>query len=231
MPPDQPAVQPQGTPPPQTPTGEIKDQSLLNQTPPAGDPPAEPQSLLNQDAPPPVEAKSPEPKPGDKPPAGVPEKYELKLPDGFAISDDATALFKDLKLDNASAQKLADFHIAKQEAAGKAPYDLWQQTQEDWVKEIKADPEIGGKLDEVRRTTAKAIDQHLPPELAKSFRAALNFTGAGNNPTFVKAFYQFSKLLTEGTHVPAGGPVVNPKPGSDSRPNPAAAIYPNLNPG
>lgn len=197
---------------------------------PGDTPPAKPDgtSVLNS------EAKPGDAKPADAP-AGAPEKYEAwTVPDGFTldekVSTEANELFKSLNLDQASGQKLVDFYAAKAEEAAKAPYQLWEQTQEDWVKTIKADPEIGGKLDQVKTTVAKAIDGLGDPKLAADFRAALDFTGAGNNPAFVKAFYRLAQKVTEGTVVSGRGPVEVKNP--TGRPaSAAAAMYPHLKQG
>ena len=119
---------------------------------------------------------------------------------------EATAVFKELNLPQESAQKLVDFYGKNIREAIQAPFDLWKQTQETWIEELKSDPQIGGKLDEVKTTVAKAIDDLGDPKLAKEFRAAMDFTGAGNNPAFVRAFYKLAQKLTEGSHVSGNKP-------------------------
>lgn len=182
-------------------------------------------TLLNQD-----EKKDGEKKEEAKP--GAPEKYEFKAPEGFTLDEkaveDASKVFKELGLPQEGAQKLIDLYIAKSNEAAQAPYDLWKETQENWVKEIKADPEIGGKLDQVRSTTAKAIDS-LGPKLAEQFREAMEFTGAGNNPAFVKAFYNLAQRVTEGGHVSGSGPTKQSQSTTGNAvPSAAEAIYPHL---
>lgn len=165
---------------------------------------------------------------------GPPEKYaDFKLPEGYSFDDavktEANALFKDLGLSQDGAQKLIDFYTAKHKAALDAPIKAWQDQQEKWIGEVKADPEIGGKLGQVKTDIAKAINS-LGPDLAAAFREVMDFTGAGNNPTFIKAFWNFSKRLTEGGHVAAGGPSKfgQSKPGAQPE-SAARAMYPNLN--
>lgn len=122
---------------------------------------------------------------------------------------EATAIFKELNLPQESAQRLVDFYGKNIKEAIQAPFDLWKQTQEVWIEELKSDPQIGGKLDEVKTTVAKAIDDLGDPKLAKEFRDAMTFTGAGNNPAFVRAFYKFAQKLTEGSHVSGNKPSVH----------------------
>lgn len=175
------------------------------------------------------------PEDGEKKPdaPSAPEKYEpFKVPEGFTLSEpiaaEAGTLFKELNLSQDQAQKLIDFHAAKTREAAEAPGKLWADTQEEWVKAVKADPEIGSKLPVVKQTIAKAIDS-LPAPLAAEFRQAMDYTGAGNNPAFIKAFYKFATQLTEGGHVSGGGPSSfgQAKPG-DKPASLAAAMYPTL---
>lgn len=178
--------------------------------------------------------------PGKEPPkeakaeeklAGPPEKYEdFKVPEGYVldpeVAKEATDLFKETGLTQEGAQKFVDFYAAKTKEAFEAPFKAWADTQEKWVSELKNDPEIGGKLDLVKATVSKAIDG-LPPQMAKDFRDAMEFTGAGNNPAFVRAFYALASKLTEGQHI-AGRPTSSDGQQPGRKPTAAEAIFPNL---
>lgn len=230
MPPDDqttPTTTPTTTPPADTTT------TSSSTTPPSPDKTAEPApkpSLLN-------DKSGDTPKDGDKKddkPAGAPETYaDFKPPEGYEFDKEAlgeaSALFKEMNLSQDQAQKLIDVYGKNLTAAIEGPVDFFLAKQEEWVNEIKADPEIGGKLDEVRATTSKAIDTVLGPKLGQSFREAMDYTGAGNHPAFVKAFYKFATLLTEGGHVAGKGP----SPGGQQRTGAAQrtaaqALYPDL---
>ena len=172
---------------------------------------------------------------GDKKPdalAGAPEKYEpFKVPEGFTLDEtvakEAGDLFKGMNLTQDQAQQLVDFYTAKTEAAAKAPYEAWTTIQEQWKSEIKADPEIGGKLDQVKASVGKLYDALGDPKLVAGFKEAMEFTGAGNNPAFVKALYKLSQMVTEGGAVRGRGPVEVKSPGGAPA-SAAKAIYPNL---
>lgn len=165
--------------------------------------------------------------------AGAPEKYEdFKAPDGFeldsATMEKATPLFKELGLNQDGAQKLVDFYATLSKDAAEAPFKLWADTQEQWVKDVKADSEIGGRIPEVKATISKAVDM-LGPELAGKFREAMDFTGAGNNLYFIKAAYKWAQLVTEGSHVSGKGPSEHGQKAPGAAPASAAkALYPNL---
>lgn len=225
-----------------TPEGVIKDQATPSPSP---TPTPSPQPTLSP-TPSPTSSATPEAKSGDKPSVlneagekppvqqGAPEKYaDFKLPEGFEADKDslekALPVFKELNLSQEGAQRLVDFYAETAKEAAEAPFKVWQETQEKWVNDIKADPEIGSKLDNVKVTIAKAIDGMGDAKLASDFRAAMDYTGAGNNPAFVKALYKLSLQLTEGSHVPGMNPSPFGQKAPDAAPPSAAkALYPNL---
>jgi len=209
-----------------TPTGEIKDQTpapTSTPTPTTTETKSEDKpSLLNEK---PTEEKKPD---------GAPEKYEFKYPEGYEMSEEVfkstSDLFKKHNISQATAQELVDYvHKVNQDAA-EAPYKLWQKTQEEWVNAVKNDSEIGGRLNEVKTVVSKAIDAVVGRTLGDEFRQAMDMTGAGNNPAFIKTFYALAQRITEGGHVSGTGPSKfgQTAPGQSDRPSAAKAMYPNL---
>jgi hypothetical protein len=185
------------------------------------------------------------PKPSDpaKPPAdpkAVPEKYEFKAPEGIAIDpalvDAITPIFKEAGINAETAQKLFDFHTKALTDAAKAPTDTMNTMRADWRTKVSADPEMakatnGDKtgLDAVKLDIGRALT-HLPAQEAADFKAAMDLTGAGDHPAFVKAFWKLSQLITEGKHVTGGNPSPGGQqaPNSTDRPSGAKALFPNL---
>jgi hypothetical protein len=133
-----------------------------------------------------------------------------------------------MNLSQAQAQQLVDFYTAKTTESANQPYQVWQETQENWVKEVKADPVLGPRLNEVKTTISRAIDALGDPKLAQGFREAMDYTGAGNNPAFIKAFYKLAQMVTEGGHVAGGGPSPQGQRRAGEMPSAAQAMYPNL---
>lgn len=164
---------------------------------------------------------------------GPPEKYEaFKVPEGFELDEaahkEASEMFRGMNLTQGDAQKLVDFYSKNTLEAVNAPYDAWRKTQEEWVKQVKADPVIGPRLNEVTTTISRAIDTLGDAKLAADFRAAMDYTGAGNNPAFIRAFYKLAQMVTEGGHVAGRGPsAAGQQPNRTARPG-ARAMYPNL---
>lgn len=183
------------------------------------------------------------------PPPGAPEAYsDWKLPEGFELDDKineaAKPLFKELGLTQDNAQKLVDFYNehAKRisEERDKGLMDYWQKTRSDWRDELKKDDVVGKLVGEngnfgpdsaLITTVNKALDGLQDPKLVSDFKDAMELTGAGDNPAFVKVLYALSKKVTEGSSYAAGNPSpLDPKTGQvrGSRPTAGAAIYPHL---
>jgi len=166
-------------------------------------------------------------------PVATPKEYaEFTVPDGFVmdgqVNADAKAMFKSMGLTQEQGQQLVDFYTKHTTEAANAPYNTWNEMQENWVKEVKADPQIGHRLNEVKTTISRAIDGLGDPKLARDFREAMDYTGAGNNPAFIKAFYKLSQMVTEGRHVSGNGPSPAGQAGGNRPASAAKAMYPNL---
>ena len=184
---------------------------------------------------PPVETKPNEPAaPAEpKPEPVVPETYDFRAPEGATLDtaaiERATPIFKELGLTQDQAQKLVDLYPKITENIVKANNDAYTAMREGWVSELKADKEIGGKLDHVAAEIGK-LKQQLPAAVRDAFNEAVNFTGAGDHPAVVRALYEISKLVNEGSHVSGNGPSPNgqSRDGVSKRPSLAGAMYPNL---
>lgn len=173
-----------------------------------------------------------EPKPGE--PTAAPEAYaEFKLPDGNTLDagtlESATPIFKELGLSQDQAQKLVDFYSTKIGEINSQNETFMEQMRTDWRNQLSADKEIGGKLDAVKIDIGRALDR-IPADVRSAYKEAMDFTGAGDNPAIIKAMYSLAQLVNEGSHVTGGGPSTHgqSRTGVESRPSPAAALYPNL---
>lgn len=209
-----------------SPTGEILEPSQIK--------PAEPSPTTT-----PTETSTPtEPKDNSvETSTGAPETYaDFKAPENYTLDPkmiaEAAPIFKELNLSQDQAQRLVDLQAKLSLAAAKAPQETYEALRNTWRTEAAAHPDLKGRLGpggEVSTTIGKAIDT-LGPDLAKDFRAAMDLTGAGDNPAFIRAFYKLATAVSEGTHVTGKGPSPEGQraPGTNAKPTPAQALYPNL---
>lgn len=168
-------------------------------------------------------------------PHGAPEAYaDFTAPEGVELDKEtvgeAQTLFKELDLSQPAAQKLVDFFNAKIAKVAEAPFEAYRTMRKEWQDSVKADSEIGGgKFDQVKATIGRTLDSVFQGDPAgrQAFREAMDLTGAGDNPAFVRAFYRLAQKAGEGTSVRGGGPA--PTGQSDgTRRTGASAMYPNL---
>lgn len=212
-----------------SPTGEILDPSAIETKPTT--------PSANPEAPPAPTSTDPKPEPPK-----VPDAYTaFTAPDGYTISkeviDAATPIFKELGLNQDQAQKLVDFHTQQMLAAAKGPEESYATMRKDWVATASADPDLksaqlDGKsgLDAVKLGIGKTLAALGDAKLTQDFKDAMNLTGAGDHPAFIKAMWKLSQFVTEGKHVSGSGP--SPHGQSDPAKGPpqtgAHALYPNL---
>lgn len=229
---DQPQV---NEPESRLPDGTLKDQ---------GQPPQEPNQNGNPEPetnpepkPPLTEVKSPESEKKPETLAGAPEKYEaFTLPEGVELKpealEQASTLFKGLGLTQAAAQSLVDFHTAQMTAVAAAPITAYNEMREGWKAATAADPELGPKATAIKETLGKAFDTLNNPKLVTDFKDAMNLTGVGDHPAFIKVMNTWAKQITEGRPVRAGGPSEHGQndKGQQQRPTVAQGLYPNLKP-
>lgn len=172
-------------------------------------------------------------KPGDAP-ASAPEKYEaFTVPDGFKLDDtvatEAGAIFKELNLPQASAQKLVDFYVAKNQEAIEAPFKAFANMVDGWKGEVSK--AYGAKIEpggEHAIAVSRLLSQLGPAEAP--FREAMDNTGVGSHPAFVSAFIKLASMLGEGGDVKGNGPspLGQSKTGDADKPSAAQAMYPHL---
>lgn len=210
-----------------TPDGTLKDQSL----------PPEQNTNTNPENPnPEVKPASTEIKPTEVA-AGAPEAYEpFTLPEGVELKPDtltaAQELFKGLGLTQASAQSLVDFHAKQMTEAASAPVTAYNEMREGWKAATAADPELGPKAAAIKENLGRAFDTLGNPKLVQEFKDAMNLTGVGDHPAFIKVLNTWAKSIVEPRLVAGKGPSElgqNDK-GQTQRPSVAQGMYPNLKP-
>lgn len=163
-------------------------------------------------------AASSQPQGGQAKPAGAPDKYEFKLPDGVQLDANATSAFsdvaKELNLTQDAAQKVLD--KMGPVLAGRHVEAL-NQAKAQWVEGAKSDKEFGGeKFGENLAVAKKAIDKFGTPELLK----LLNESGLGSHPEVIRVFYRAGKAISEDRFVTGGA-------STNVEADPAKRLFPN----
>lgn len=133
---------------------------------------------------------------GEQP--AVPEKYDLKLPEGSLLQakaiEEVAALAKEQKLSNEEAQALIE-----QRHKAVADYDADQQklmteTVDGWAKQVSEDSEIGGQAHRQNVELAHRVAKRFG---SSEFSKVLNESGLGNHPEFVRTFLRIGKAMSE----------------------------------
>jgi len=160
-----------------------------SQTPPAT-PPADPAATATPDTTDSTKAT---------PPAKVvPEKYDLKLPEGSlldaSLMEKATASYKAWGFSNEEAQKALERDHGLISAYAENQKKQAEEMQGAWEKEVKADKEIGGdalpkNLEMAKRFVAKFADDALKKDL--------DSTKLGNHPGLIRMLVRASKSMSE----------------------------------
>ena len=157
------------------------------------------------------EQQKPEGKQGQKEQKPVaPEKYEISTPEGFeqidqGLLDRFTPVAKECGLTNEQAQKLANLYGKQLQQVNEAQEIEFFKQRQEWVNELKNDPEFGaGNDDTFKSSVGKAqlaLKQFGSPELTQY----LERSGLGDNIYLVKAFAKIGSALGEDGFVDGNG--------------------------
>jgi hypothetical protein len=149
----------------------------------------------------------------------VPEKYEVKLPDGVkvdpAIVERTAARARELGLSNEAGQTLLN-SVAEEVITQRTAEDAarladwspggasWKARDAEWRLQALADPEIGGSPAKLANSVELA--QKVRRELGgKEFDQFLKDTGLGSHPAALKFLAKIGRGMSESTLVPASG--------------------------
>lgn len=146
-----------------------------------------------------VEAKVEPAKSAEVPKTVVPEKYDLKLPEGSLLDSSVVEkiahIAKERGLSNDQAQGLLD---AKSEAVAehttKQAEALKQISTNEWVTELKSDKEFGGEAFQQNAELAKRVVHKFgSPQFIKT----LNDSGLGNHPDLFRFCTRIGKAMSD----------------------------------
>ena len=192
--------------------------SLLHQPEPQGAPAGQPQGE------PAVQGAAadgqPKPDGAKAEPAGVPEKYEFKPPEGFDEIDSGlveayTPVAKELGLSNDKAQKLIDLYadISKRQAENLRNAQTAQITE--WRNQVMSSPTFKEDVEHAQRVVA----QYMTPEQKELFAGKNSWLGA--HPQVVSFLAKIGRLV--GNDKPLIG---DASPGSAQQRRPDGPVTP-----
>ena len=140
----------------------------------------------------------------------VPEQYDLKLPKDAkadaAFVERTAAKARVLGLGNDAAQKLLESDLADHTgrlAERDALVESWkpggaefEKRNADWVKQAKADPELGVTPEAFASTIEKA--QQALAKYGPELKDVLEVSGFGSHPAAIKFFARVGAAMSEG---------------------------------
>jgi hypothetical protein len=157
-----------------------------------------------------------------EPDTTVPEKYEIKLPDGMQLDEAllgaVSPVFKDLFLTNDQAQALVSAFVEHRTKEAGEQGTKWAETVTGWGETAKADPDIGGvKWDATVAASTRAINRLGTPALKEYLEAS----GGGNHPELIRVFAKVGAMIKEDAP-PDGG-----AEGAGQPADPAHLLFPS----
>lgn len=137
-----------------------------------------------------------------KEPAGVPESYDVDVPDGYELDeellDEVAPLAREAGLSQEQFDKLTAAYMAHRQREESKLAEIAAG----WADAVKKDPELGGEKYEEKLAIAKKVLNLVgTPELAQ----LLNQRGLGNHPELVRLCYRMGVKIADDS-APGGGP-------------------------
>ncbi|WP_259556278.1 hypothetical protein [Vibrio harveyi] len=147
----------------------------------------------------------------DEEETGAPEKYDLSLPEGMELDEEAfekfEPLFREMNMTNEQASKFASAfgeHVGGlvESTQNKIVEDLhtkWNSVNQEWQDSIMSDEEFGGAKVKENLNIAKSVIDRFggEKEEIEKIRGALNETGAGNHPEVMRLLYRVGKAMQD----------------------------------
>jgi hypothetical protein len=132
----------------------------------------------------------------------------IKVPDGFVLDDglgtELVSLINQKAANPAElAQGLIDLQIKAAAKESETASQRWDAVQADWKKQTESDPQIGGANYTKNVETSKQIAERFG---GPKFAEALELTGMGNHPDWVRFTTALAPFVQEGSAVPRPTP-------------------------
>ncbi len=153
----------------------------------------------------------------------VPEKYDLKLPDGALLDakrvEDVAAFAKTNGLTQEAAKSILERENGLLTEYKTAQETSFKKTTDEWKSKLLADPEIGGANFEKNAALANRLIEDFA---SKELRDAFNKTGMGNHPELVRMFVKIANQRSESSFKQGDGG------GNPAKVSDAEAMFPSM---
>jgi len=132
----------------------------------------------------------------------VPEKYDIKLPDGIEMDETAlelfSPLFREMELSNEKAQKLTDAYVELRKSEMKAYADQVEK----WKSDAKGDAEYGGRaFKENAGLASKAMNEVFSDKTI----ALLDSVGFTSHPELIRDLWKLGTRMGDDKWVDGRG--------------------------
>lgn len=133
---------------------------------------------------------------------GAPESYaDFDIPETIVVDEQTLegfkGLAKELNLSQEGAQKLVDLHSQMVESQ----VGQWDTLRKDWLKEAKADKDIGGNNFEAAKEAGKRAVKEFGDE---GFVELLETFGIGNHPAVIRFAAKVGEALGDDSIITSG---------------------------
>lgn len=147
----------------------------------------------------------------------LPEKYELKLPDGTKLDakhlEGIATFSKERGLSNEEAQAIVEREHTLLTSYEKTVAESVKTEIESWAKSSEADKEIGGEKFKENVTLAKQVLDRFANDDFKKF---LDVSGYGNHPEVLRFVINIGKAMTQDQLVKSTVPPTGEKKSTES---------------
>ena len=134
--------------------------------------------------------------------SGVPEEYEVSLPEGIEISEEREASFvkwaKSNSFSNDQAQSAIDLYLDMAQQDQERVMSDWQSRSSQWVQESKSAGLMDGKVLAQAKAGLQAVDK------SGDLGATLHHLGLDHHPGIIEAFRSHGAAVGSPSAVPTG---------------------------
>jgi len=132
----------------------------------------------------------------------IPEKYDLKLPDGSRLDadhlDSISSLAKEKKLSNEEAQAILERDHAVLSAFEDRQRQEAEVMKDEWAKSAQSDKEYGGEKYKESIALARRVLNQFG---SNALKEQLNSSGLGNHPELIRLMVRIGKEISAGSLV------------------------------